>query len=70
MRRCYLVRHAQTVWNGENRLQGHSDLPLSGLGERQARQLGVCFSSRHVTGMFSSPLQRSRQTTQGILDGN
>ena len=70
MRRCYLVRHAQTDWNGENRLQGHSDLPLSGLGERQARQLGVCFSSRHVIGMFSSPLQRSRQTTQGILDGN
>ena len=70
MRRCYLVRHAQTVWNGENRLQGHSDLPLSALGERQARQLGARFASLHVAGLFSSTLQRSRQTAQQILEGN
>src|SRR3989338_6465861 len=37
MKRCYLVRHAQSVWNVDNRIQGHSDLPLSPLGEQQAQ---------------------------------
>ena len=70
MTRCYLVRHAQTAWNGENRIQGHSDIPLSPLGEQQARHLGRWFASRHVRGIFTSALQRSRQTAQAIAAGN
>lgn len=70
MRRCYLIRHAQTPWNGENRLQGHSDLPLSELGERQARCLGAHFGSRHLQGIYTSALQRSRQTAHAIASGN
>ena len=69
MTRCYLVRHAQTAWNGENRIQGHSDIPLSPLGEQQARHLGRWFASRHVRGIFTSALQRSRQTAQAIAAG-
>ncbi len=70
MTRCYLVRHAQTAWNGENRIQGHSDIPLSPLGEQQAQHLGRWFASRHVRGIFTSALQRSRQTAQAIATGN
>jgi len=70
MTRCYLVRHAQTAWNGENGIQGHSDIPLSPLGEQQARHLGRWFASRHVRGIFTSALQRSRQTAQAIAAGN
>ena len=70
MKRCYLVRHAQTAWNGENRIQGHSDIPLSPLGEQQAQHLGRWFASRHVRGIFTSALQRSRQTAQAIAAGN
>ena len=70
MIRCYLVRHAQTAWNGENRLQGHTDLPLSSLGEQQARCVGTAFASRHLKGMFTSHLQRTRQTASAILAGN
>ncbi len=70
MKRCYLVRHAQTVWNDENRIQGHSDVPLSPLGVKQAERLGVCFASRHVKGLFTSALQRSQRTAQAIADGN
>lgn len=70
MTRCYLVRHAQTAWNGENRIQGHSDIPLSPLGEQQAQHLGRWFASRHVRGIFTSALQRSRQTAQAIAAGN
>ena len=32
MKRCYLIRHGQTAWNEENRIQGHSDQPLNALG--------------------------------------
>ncbi len=69
MTRYYLVRHAQTLWNSENRLQGHSDLPLSALGETQARQVGQWFAARRVQGIFTSPLQRSRQTAHAIASG-
>ena len=70
MKRCYLVRHGQTAWNGENRIQGHSDLPLNPLGEAQAERLGAFFASRHLKGIFTSALQRSQQTAQAIAAGN
>ncbi|MBI2104861.1 MAG: histidine phosphatase family protein [Candidatus Omnitrophica bacterium] len=69
MRRCYLVRHAQTAWNGENRIQGHSDIPLSPLGQQQAERLSRWFASRHLCGIFTSNLQRSRQTAHAIAAG-
>jgi len=37
--RLILVRHGETEWNKEFRLQGTSDVHLSALGRRQARQL-------------------------------
>ena len=70
MKRCYLVRHAQTIWNHENRLQGHTDQPLSPLGERQAVCLGEAFASRHLLGVFTSALGRSRRTAEAIVQGN
>ena len=70
MKRCYLVRHAQTAWNRENRLQGYSDLPLNALGQQQAKRLGEFFSPTHLTGMFTSSLQRSQQTAAAIAAGN
>ena len=69
--RCYLVRHAQTAWNGENRLQGHSDQPLNAFGLQQAQRLGVYFGAVRthdaaLSVLYSSPLQRSRQTAEAI----
>lgn len=70
MKRCYLVRHGQTAWNGEDRLQGHTDLPLSPLGVKQADCLRAHFSRRHLHRIFTSGLQRSRQTAHAIASGN
>ena len=67
MKRCYLVRHAQSVWNVDNRIQGHSDLPLSPLGEQQAQLVGAWFAARHVRSVITSALRRSRQTAQAIV---
>ena len=70
MKRCYLVRHAQTIWNRENRIQGHSDVPLSPLGHEQAERLGRRFATHHLHGIFTSGLLRSRQTAERIAAGN
>lgn len=70
MKRCYLIRHAQTSWNQDNRIQGHSDLPLSPLGRTQAQRVGALFASRHLKGIYTSHLQRSRQTAHAIISGN
>ena len=70
MKRYFLIRHAQTQWNGENRLQGCSDLPLSPLGVQQAERLGTYFATRQLTEIFTSHLQRSQQTAQAIVAGN
>lgn len=70
MKRFYLVRHAQTTWNGQNRIQGHSDVPLSPLGERQASCLKQFFASTHLSGIITSQMARTRQTAEAILSGN
>ena len=70
MGRCYLVRHAQTAWNSENRIQGYSDRPLNPLGHQQAQCLGSFFAACHLKHVFTSPLQRSRQTAHAIASGN
>ncbi|MHC7937085.1 histidine phosphatase family protein, partial [Klebsiella pneumoniae] len=40
MLQVYLVRHGETQWNAERRIQGQSDSPLTAHGERQAWQVG------------------------------
>jgi broad specificity phosphatase PhoE len=70
VKRFYLVRHGQTAWNSENRLQGHTDLPLNDVGRQQAQRVGEFFAAFHMKGLFTSHLQRSQQTAQVILAGN
>ena len=70
MIRCYLVRHAQTAWNGENRIQGHSDLPLSVLGLQQAECLRRFFAERSLSSVYTSALKRSQQSARAIAEGN
>ena len=71
--RCYLVRHAQTVWNGENRLQGHADLELNDVGVEQAKRVGRFFALRRAEGealaaLYTSHLKRSAQTAHAIAE--
>lgn len=60
----YLVRHGETLWNREGRMQGHLDSPLSPRGEDQARRVGEALRPMVDDGfaMVSSPLGRTRQT--------
>ena len=63
--RLILVRHGETVWNAERRLQGHADAPLSLRGIEQARRAAKFFANSPAPGLVvSSDLSRARHTTE------
>ncbi len=68
MLQVYLVRHGETVWNAERRIQGHSDSPLTAKGEHQARQVGERIEHAGITHIISSDLGRTRRTAEIIAD--
>lgn len=64
----YLIRHGQTRWNLENRIQGHLDSPLTDLGRRQAGWLAEAYASVAFDVIYTSTLDRAYETAR-ILRG-
>ncbi len=64
--RLYLVRHAESTWNAEGRVQGQADPPLNEQGLEQAARLADRFRGEAVAALYASPLQRARQTAERI----
>lgn len=62
MRRFTCIRHGQTDWNVEGRLQGSIDIPLNDTGEDQARAAQAAFKASNTTMAIVSPKQRCLQT--------
>jgi len=66
-RRIILVRHGQTDWNVERRIQGGgSNPPLNDTGRRQAQNIARRLASETVGAIYSTPLQRGRDTARAI----
>jgi 2,3-bisphosphoglycerate-dependent phosphoglycerate mutase len=63
-----LVRHGETDWNADGRLQGHTDRPLSDHGRRQARKLAEELSGEEIEAVYSSDLARARETAEVVGD--
>jgi probable phosphoglycerate mutase len=61
-----LIRHGETDWNVEKRLQGHYDVALNAEGRHQAAALGRALRDEPLDAVFSSDLQRARDTAQAI----
>ena len=59
-----LARHGETRWNAEGRYQGQRDIPLSEVGEGQARLLGERLHDVDITRAVASPLSRARRTAE------
>ncbi|HEY2599322.1 MAG TPA: histidine phosphatase family protein [Candidatus Dormibacteraeota bacterium] len=62
--RLFLVRHGQSTWNYEHRIQGQLDPPLSQEGRRQAANLGRRLTGRTFEGLYTSDLRRAAETAQ------
>jgi broad specificity phosphatase PhoE len=65
--RILLARHGETQWNAEGRYQGQVDVPLSEVGEAQARKLGDRLRDVHIDRAVASPLARARRTAELAL---
>jgi broad specificity phosphatase PhoE len=59
-----LVRHGETDWNAEGRLQGHTDRPLSDYGRRQARELAEELAGEPLDAIYASDLARAHATAE------
>jgi probable phosphoglycerate mutase len=68
--RCCIVRHGETAWNADRRLQGHQDIPLNALGLAQAEAAGQYLQRHHQELPFAavvcSDLLRARQTADAV----
>ena len=58
----WLLRHGATEWALNGRHTGSTDLPLLAEGEAEARALAPLLSRQHFAAVYTSPLQRARQT--------
>ena len=64
--RLVLVRHGETAWNRERRYQGWRDTPLSATGRVQAEAAGRLLARQPLAAVWSSPLERARDTAAAI----
>jgi len=66
--RIVAVRHGETVWNAEMRMQGQLDTVLSARGERQARRTAAALADEGIEAIVSSDLVRAAATAAAIGD--
>ena len=56
--RVFALRHGQTAWNAERRIQGQLDVPLDDTGRWQAARLAQALAEEGLAAIYSSDLQR------------
>ena len=66
--KLYLIRHGQTDWNIQGKIQGSHGIPLNDTGRAQAKLVAEGMDSRPVTKIFSSTLMRAVETARMIGD--
>jgi probable phosphoglycerate mutase len=65
--RILAIRHGETAWNVDTRLQGHLDIPLNDVGLRQAQHLAQALVKRDaIDAIYASDLSRAHTTAQAI----
>ncbi len=69
MGKVYVVRHGETEWNAQGRIQGHTNVPLSEQGRQQARLIAQRLREVAFDAAFASDLSRTRETAETILAG-
>lgn len=67
--KIYFVRHGETDWNKERKIQGQVDIPLNEFGRHLARETAKGLRDVPFDVCFTSPLGRARETAEIILQG-
>lgn len=68
MGKIFIVRHGETEWNSEGRIQGHTDISLSERGRQQAQAMAQRLADVHFHCAYSSDLRRTSETARIILE--
>ena len=68
MGRLFIVRHGETPWNAEGRLQGHADIDLSDKGRQQAVAVAQRMADISIDIAYCSDLARARHTAEIALE--
>ena len=67
MGQIYIVRHGETEWNAQGRVQGHTDIDLSDTGRWQAQVVARRLEQVTFSAAYCSDLSRTRETAEIIL---
>ena len=67
--RILAIRHGETAWNVDTRIQGQLDVPLNDIGRWQAHRLALAVSDEGIDVVYASDLLRAMQTAQAVAVG-
>ena len=68
--RILAIRHGETAWNRDTRIQGHLDVPLNRRGQWQATRVALALRDEPLAAIYSSDLARAHQTARAIADAH
>ncbi len=63
----YIVRHGETQWNAQRRVQGHGDSPLTPQGEEAIKELAKVLGNIQFDHVYSSDLLRAKRTAELLV---
>ncbi len=64
--RIVAIRHGETAWNVDTRIQGHRDIPLNATGRWQAQRMACALIDEGISAIYSSDLLRALETAQAL----
>ncbi len=67
--RILAIRHGETAWNVEGRIQGQLDVPLNEMGRWQVHRLALAVADEDIAAVYSSDLLRAVETAQAVSRG-
>ena len=64
--RILAIRHGETLWNVDSRIQGHLDISLNDTGRWQAERLGLALKDEPIAAIYASDLSRAHDTALAV----